>query len=406
MAPRSADALAIGGVDLTLAETYMGGVPHDAFARLRAEAPVAWHPEPDGGPGFWALTGHAETLAVSRDSATFSSWIGGMMIADSPPEQLEQMRLMMIIMDPPEHTKLRLLVNKGFTPRHVQRLHDRISEMAREIVDAVAPRGRCDFVTEVSGELPSMVIAELMGIPLADGRRLYDLTEQMHTGDHREGVDPQAEMFAYAQEVATAKRSAPADDIASALLAAEVDGRRLTDIEFNLFFMLLINAGGDTTRNLVANGMLALLEHRDQLERLRAHPELLPTAVEELLRLVPPVLMFRRTATREVELGGATIAEGDKVVMFYPAANRDPSVFDDPDRLDIARDPNPHVAFGGGGAHFCLGANLARVEIAAMFEEVLPRLADLELDGDPEPLHSAFIWGPRRMPVRFTPSTP
>ena len=246
MVTRPPDALEIGGVDLTLAETYMGGVPHAAFARLRAEAPIAWHPEPDGGPGFWVLTRHADTLTVSRDSATFSSWAGGMMIADSPPEQLDQMRLMMIIMDPPEHTKLRLLVNKGFTPRHVQRLHDRISEMAREIVDGVAPHGRCDFVTDVSGELPSMVIAELMGIPLADGRRLYDLTEQMHTGDHREGVDPQAEMFAYAQEVATAKRAEPADDIASALLAAEVDGRRLTDIEFNLFFMLLINAGGDT----------------------------------------------------------------------------------------------------------------------------------------------------------------
>ncbi len=399
---RTPDAIDIGGVDLTQPETYMSGVPHEAFARLRTEAPVSWHPEPDGA-GFWVLTRHADIVTVSRDSETYSSWLGGMMIADVAPEHLGQMRMMMIMMDPPEHTKLRLLINKGFTPRHVQRLHDRINGMARSIVDQVAPRGGCDFVTDVSGELPSMVIADLMGIPLDHGRMLYDLTEQMHTGDHRDGVDPQTEMFAYAQEVATRKRAEPGDDIASALLAAEIDGRRLTDIEFNLFFMLLINAGGDTTRNLVANGMLALLEHRDQLDRLRADPALLPSAVEELLRFVPPVLMFRRTTTRDVELGGVPIAAGEKVVMFYPAANRDPAVFADPDRLDIGRHPNPHVGFGGGGSHFCLGANLARVEITAMFEQVIERLPDLELAAAPEPLHSAFIWGPHRMPVTFSP---
>jgi cytochrome P450 len=399
------DAIDLGGTDLTKAATYMAGVPHDAFALLRAVAPVAWHREDDG-PGFWALTGHRDSITVSRDSDTFSSWAGGMMIADSDPASLEQMRMMMIIMDPPEHTKLRLLINKGFTPRHVQRLHDRISEMAREIVDTVAPIGECDFVTQVSGELPSMVIADLMGIPLDHGRMLYELTEQMHTNiDRPENTnDAQAQMFAYAQELAARKRNEPGDDIASALLASEVDGRQLTDLEFNLFFMLLINAGGDTTRNLVANGMLTLLDNRDQLELLRDNPALLPTAVEEMLRYVPPVLMFRRTATRDTELSGVPIAAGEKVVMFYPAANRDPAVFADPDRFDVTREPNPHVAFGGGGAHFCLGANLARVEIRAMFEQVLWRLPDLELAGPVEPLHSNFIWGPHRMPVRFTPA--
>ncbi len=404
MTTGTANAIDIGGVDLTQPETYMSGVPHAAFARLRAEAPVSWHPEPDG-PGFWVLTRHADTVTVSRDSETYSSWLGGMMIADMAPAQLDQMRLMMIIMDPPDHTKLRLLINKGFTPRHVKRLHDRITDMARDIVDAVAPRGECDFVTDVSGELPSMVIADLMGIPLDHGRMLYDLTEQMHTGDHREGVDPQAEMFAYAQGVANRKRAEPGDDIASALLAADVDGRRLSDLEFNLFFLLLINAGGDTTRNLVANGLLTLLENRDQLDLLRADPALLPGAVEECLRFVPPVLMFRRTATTDVELSGVPIAAGEKVVMFYPAANRDPAVFADPERFDITRHPNPHVGFGGGGTHFCLGANLARVEITALFEQVLSRLPDLELAAPPEPLHSAFIWGPHRMPVRFTPTS-
>jgi cytochrome P450 len=228
----------------------------------------------------------------------------------------------------------------------------------------------------------------------------------MHTNvDNASGSgDAQAQMFGYAQELAARKRDEPGDDIASALLAAEVDGRKLTDLEFNLFFMLLINAGGDTTRNLVANGMLTLLDNRDQLELLRSNPDLLNTAVEEMLRYVPPVLMFRRTVTRDTELSGMPIAAGEKVVMFYPAANRDPAVFADPDRFDITRDPNPHVAFGGGGAHFCLGANLARVEIRAMFEQVLWRLPDLELAGPVEPLHSNFIWGPHRMPVRYTPS--
>jgi cytochrome P450 len=396
------DAIEVGGVDLTKASTYMAGVPHEAFARLRAVAPVAWHRE-ENGPGFWALTGHRDALVVSRDSETFSSWLGGMMIADSDPIHLDQMRQMMIIMDPPDHTKLRLLINKGFTPRHVQRLHDRISDMARDIVDGVAPLGACDFVTQISGELPSMVIADLMGIPLDHGRMLYALTEQMHTNGPSDQGNAQAQMFGYAQELAARKRQQPGDDIASALLAAEVDGRKLTDLEFNLFFMLLINAGGDTTRNLVANGMLALLDNRDQLELLRTNPSLLPSAVEEMLRYVPPVLMFRRTTTRDTELSGVPIAAGQKVVMFYAAANRDPSVFADPDRFDITRDPNPHVAFGGGGAHFCLGANLARVEIRAMFEQVLWRLPDLELAGEVEPLNSNFIWGPHRMPVRYSP---
>ena len=396
------NALEIGGVDLTLADTYMHGVPHAAFDRLRTEAPVCWHPEANG-PGFWVLTRHRDMLTVSRDSDTYSSWVGGMMIADTAPEHLEQMRQMMIIMDPPEHTKLRLLINKGFTPRHVQRLHDRIADMARDIVDAVAAKGECDFVTEVSGELPSMVIADLMGIPLDHGRMLYELTEQMHTNVDRpeNAVDPQAQMFMYAQEVATRKRAEPGDDIASALLAAEVDGRKLTDLEFNLFFMLLINAGGDTTRNLVANGLQLLLDTPDQFALLRSRPELLPTAVEEMLRCAPPVLMFRRTTTAPVELSGVAIDAGQKVVMFYPAANRDPDVFGDPHRFDITRDPNPHAAFGGGGAHFCLGANLARVEIRAMFEQVLARLHDIEPAGEREPLHSNFIWGPHRMPIRF-----
>jgi cytochrome P450 len=389
------------GVDLTDAATYRSGPPHAVFARMRAEAPVCWHPEP-GGPGFWALTRHADVLAVSRDSATFSSARAGYMTQDMDPLAVAQSRLMLLGMDPPEHTRLRGLVNRGFTPRRVARLEPRIRALSKAIVDAVAERGACDFVTEVSGELPSLLIAELMGIPPDDGRRLYELTERMHQSGA--AADRQAaviEMLTYAGGVRAAKRAKPADDIATVLLESELDGERLSDLEFDLFFLLLINAGGDTTRNLVASGMLALLAHPDALAAVRADLSRLPGAIEEMLRFVPPVIQFRRTLQRDVELRGTKLREGEKVVMFYPAANRDEEVFSAPDRFDVGRAPNPHLAFGGGGAHYCLGANLARLEIRCLFEEVLRRLDALELAGPVERLHSSFIDGPRRMPVRF-----
>jgi cytochrome P450 len=387
--------------NLVDAAAYKSGPPHALFARLRVEAPVCWHPEPHG-PGFWALTKHADVLAVSRDSTTFSSARAGYMTQDMDPLAVVQSRLMLLGMDPPEHTRLRGLVNRGFTPRQVARLEPRIRALSAAIVDAVAPRGACDFVTDVSGELPSLLIAELMGIPPADGRRLYELTERMHQTEAP--ADSQAavvEMLGYAAGVRAAKRAQPQGDIASVLLEAEIDGERLSDLEFDLFFMLLINAGGDTTRNLVASGMLALLAHPEQLAAVRADRALLPSAIEEMLRFVPPVVQFRRTLTRAIELRGQKIREGEKVVMFYPAANRDEEVFEAPDRFDVRRAPNPHLAFGGGGAHYCLGANLARLEIRCLFEAVLDRLEEIELAGPIERLHSWFIDGPRRMPVRF-----
>ena len=388
-------------LDLLDAETYRRGPPHATFARMRREAPVCRQPEPNG-PGFWALTCHADVLAVSRDSATYSSARAGYMTPDMDPMAVAQSRLMLLGMDPPEHTRLRGLVNRGFTPRQVARLEPRIRALSRSIVDAVAPRGACDFVTDVSGELPSLLIAELMGIPPADGRRLYELTERMHqSGAPADTQAAVVEMLGYAAGVRSAKRARPGDDIASVLLQAEIEGERLSDLEFDLFFLLLINAGGDTTRNLVASGMLALLAHPEQLAAVRADRALLPGAIEEMLRFVPPVIQFRRTLTRDVELHGQKLRAGEKVVMFYPAANRDEEVFAEPDRFDVRRAPNPHLAFGGGGAHYCLGANLARLEIRCLFEEVLGRLADVELAGPVERLHSWFIDGPRRMPVRF-----
>ncbi len=384
------------------AASFATGPPHDVFRALRREAPIHWHPYPTEG-GFWAITKHADVLAVSRDSEAFSSSLKGFM---SEPTMdsigLEQARLMLLGMDPPQHTRLRGLVNKGFTPRRVTRLEPRIRELCRTIVDAVLPRGECDFVTDVAGELPSYLIAELVGIPLADGRKLYELTEAMHTADNAaNAIKAAGEMFAYSARVRAEKRANPGDDLASVLLGAELEGSRLSDLEFDVFFMLLINAGGDTTRNLVAAGTQALMDHPTQLAALRADRSLLDGAIEEMLRFTTPVVQFKRTATRDTELRGTKIRAGEPVVLFYPSANRDEEVFAEPDAFDIRRDPNPHVAFGGGGSHFCLGASLARLEIRCMFDELLDRVHDLAPLAPPERLHSWFISGPRRMPVRF-----
>ena len=400
------DAIGIGGVDLADSRVYAEGIPYDAFRKLRERAPVAWHPYNDG-PGFLALTGYDEVYAVSRDSATWSSEATGVNFDAPGPDDFVDVRgVMMLMMDPPRHTALRALVSKGFTPRQVAKLNERLTDMARDVVDSVIERGECNFVTDVAGALPSYVIAELLGIPLEDGCRLYELTEIMNTGglgDPR-ATEAAVEMMTYSTELMARKRADPGDDIATSLLQAEVDDRRLTDLDFNTFFMLLINAGGDTTRNLVAGGMCVLMDHPEERAKLEADPTLLPTAVEELLRYVSPVIAFLRTATKDTELRGVPVQKGDRVAMFYPSANRDEAHFADPDRFDVTRKPNPHIAFGGGGMHFCLGANLARVEAAALVPEVLSRMKNLELAGPVERMPSTLINGIHSMPVRFTPS--
>ncbi|OBI96964.1 cytochrome [Mycobacterium sp. 1465703.0] len=400
--------MSIGGVDLADPHTYAQGVPHEAYRTLRQRMPVAWHPYKDG-PGFLALTGYDEVFAVSRDSATWSSEATAVWFETPGPDDLFDMRgIMMITMDPPRHTALRGLVSRGFTPRQVTKLNERITEMAREVVDTVIERGECDFVTEVAGALPSYVIAELLGIPLKDGYRLYELTEIMNTGvlGDQHATQAAMEMMAYSTELMARKRAYPDDDIATSLLHAEVDGQRLTDLEFNSFFMLLINAGGDTTRNLVAGAICALMKNPEQRTMLDADSSLLPTAVEELLRYVSPVIAFARTAMKDTELRGTPVKKGDRVAMFYPSANRDEAHFADPDRLDLARNPNHHCAFGAGGTHFCLGANLARVESSALIAEVLMRMKNLEPAGPVERMASTLINGIHSMPVRFTPGCP
>ena len=392
-------------IDLLSPASFAAGQPHDQFAWLRENAPVRWCDEPNGS-GFWAVTRHADVWAVDRDFSAYSS-SPTIMIADPAAEQAAGFGpyKMMLMMDPPEHTAFRKLIRSEFTLPAAHLREERIKALAKQIVDAVIDKGECDFVAEVAGEMPSFVIAELMGLPLTDGRELYKLTEVIHTAP--EALPPGgggaavAKMFEYGSRVIAEKRARPGDDLASRLLACEVDGRKLEDIEFLLFFLLLVDAGGDTTRNLLSGGLLALMEHPDQYAWLMEDlPGRLPTAREELLRWTSPVIYMRRTALKEVELAGQQIREGDKVVMYFGAANRDPAAFERPEALDLARAPNPHIAFGAG-AHNCLGQHIARIEIDAMLSEVLTRMGDFELPSPPEWLPSNFISGPKTMPLRF-----
>ncbi len=393
-------------IDLLDPESFAGGQPHEQFRWLRANDPVHWHAEP-GGAGFFAVTRYADVRAVGRDPGTFSS-VPSILIADPPPGGMEMGdHQMMLTMDPPRHTQYRRLLSREFTPRAAEALRPRIRALARRIVDAVVERGECDLVTDLAGEMPSYVIAELLGIPLEDGRKLYELTETIHAAPETRppgaGAMAVLQMFNYAAGVAAEKRARPGRDFSSLLLASEIDGRRLDDIDFNLFFLLLVDAGGDTTRNLVAAGMQALFEHPDERRRLQADLEKgMGPAIEEMLRFTSPVVYMRRTATRDAEIAGTAIPEGAKVVMYYGSANRDESVFPDPDRFDAGRTPNEHIAFGGGGAHFCLGAHIARIEIQEILREIFERLPDIEPAGEAEWLASTFISGPTRMPVRFT----
>ena len=399
-------------------DTYAKAMPYETFARLRREAPVAWIDEParpehgvEAGPGFWAVTRHADVDAVSRDQATFSSWRGTTFLHDPKPHEVPLLRQMMLNMDPPEHTNLRRIVSRVFTPRAVAELVGSIEGYAATIVDRIAPNGEADFVEEVAAEMPLLVLADVLGIPASDRHLLFDWTNQLigyddpeFGGDEKQFRSAFAEMFAYAAEETEKKRATPGDDVWSRIVNAEVDGERLTPGELDRFFQLLVVAGNETTRNHLTGGLYALSLHPDQWARLRRDPDLLPRALDEVLRWWPPVIQFRRTATKDTTLAGQPIAAGDKVVIFYASANRDETVFRDPDHFDIDRDPNPHLSFGIG-PHFCLGATLAKLEARVMLTELFRRLPDLEVAGPPERLRSNFINGIRHLPVRFTPQT-
>ncbi len=392
-------------VDLVDPDLFVPSVPHELFAELRRQHPVFWHEEADG-PGHWAVVGYDDLVLVNRDSAAFSSHTGSALIANFDEETLAQQRLMMLIMDPPIHTRYRRLVNKGFTPRMVHELEDKITRRSRALVAEARDKGEFDFVEDVAAELPLQVIADLMGVPQEDRHKVFDWSNRMIGSNDPEftaapelAVNAAMELFAYADALTAERKANPHDDLVSILAQAEIDGDQLSQLEIDLFFMLLAVAGNETTRNLISHGTLALIENPDERERLLADPGLLGSAIEEMLRYSSPVMHFRRTATRDTEIGGQKVRDGDKVVFWHVSANRDESVFDDPQKFDIARSPNEHVAFGGGGSHFCLGANLARVEIRIMFEEIMAAMPRLELAGDVKRLRSNFINGIKHLPV-------
>jgi cytochrome P450 len=396
-------------IDLLSIENYAGSQPHNQFDWLRANAPVFWHESDDG--GFWAVTSYDLVREVGRSHELFSS-SPTIMLHDPSSDESGALgdHTMMLMTDPPAHTRMRRLVSREFTPRAARALRPKLEELAHRIVDAVADQDGCDLVTDLAGEMPSFVIADLLGIPLEDGRQLYHYTEALHSSEDAVGADARAtayfSMFEYSQQVWQDKQANPQDDLATMLAHGEIDGEPLDPIDFFLWFMLLVDAGGDTTRNLVGGGFDALFQHPDQLVALRDNLDsLLPTAIEELLRWVSPVIYMRRTATADTMLGDCRIAEGDKVVMYYAAANRDPSIFDDPHRLDLGRQPNQHVAFGGGGPHYCLGAHLARLEIEVLIRAIFERLHDLRLSGDRAWMQSNFIYGPTALPVTFRATT-
>ena len=399
-------------VDLSDSRSYVAGVPHAWLAHLRRNDPVHWQDEA-GGPGFWVVTRHQDCVTVNRDFERFSSAAQGTMPFELGADEIAQQSLMMLNMDPPLHTRYRRLVNKGFTPRMVRDLEASIHRSTDAIIDKVIEEGEADFVTQISAELPLQVIAELLGVPQEDRHRMFDWSNRMVGNEDPEyqaeaelALNAAMELYAYAAELFGQKRIDPHADLMSVLTTVDVEGERLSDLELELFFLLLTVAGNETTRNLMSGGMHAFFQQPEQWQRLLQDRSLLPTAVDEMLRYVSPVMNFRRQATQDLSLGGQQIKADDKVVFFHVSANRDEAVFDAPDRFDVGRDPNPHIAFGGGGPHFCLGANLARMEIRIMMEHLLDRMPDLAPAGPAQRLQSSFINGIKHLPVTFTPGPP
>ena len=388
--------------DLTVHDLYRGGFPHQLFDELRNEHAVWRHPRttlnrsPDG-IEFWAVLGHPELQVVARDWKTFSSLDG----PSISPNDEKQRGHTIVSMDPPTHTRMRKLISAGFTPRMIRRLDEQIEARTTAVLDAAADAGTCNFVQDVAYQLPMHIIGDIVGIPEDDRPEVFAWTETiMASGDPEVGISNEARFDAYlrldeyARALGDDKRRHPTDDVWSILTTAEVEGDdgetwRLTTSELDQFFFILTVAGSETTRSVISGGLLAFHEHPDQWQQLRADGSVLPSTVEELLRWASPVACFARTATCDAEVDGQAIATGDRVSLWFPAANRDPRVFDRPDEFDITRDPNPQVSFGGGGAHFCLGAHLARNEIRAMFEQLLTRFPDVEIVGDPSYLVSA-----------------
>jgi len=399
-------------IDLIDPDTFADGLPLEQFAQMREAAPVFWHEQKGAwGDGFWVVTRHADVQEVSRTPEVFSSYERGALLhtGESQDEEqaLEMTRLLMLNMDPPEHSQYRNIVQRAFTPRVIKALEPRLEEFARGIVDRALAKKEGDFVKDVAAELPLLAICELLGVPAEDRSIIFDLSNRLIGFDDPEfrtsPDDAQLasmEMYMYADTIAAARRECPADDIATKLLQGQVDGDSLSQEQFDVFFLLLSVAGNETTRNSITHGMQAFFDHPDQWEIFKKERPL-ETAVEEIIRWATPVIQFQRTALSDVELAGQTIKKGDRVAIYYSAANRDETALDSPDVFDIKRADNDHVAFGGGGPHFCLGANLARATVRIMFNEIAERMPDIHPLGPPRPLRSMFINGIKEIPVRY-----
>jgi cytochrome P450 len=408
----------LANVDVASPKVYAEGVPHETFAALRAHDPVHWHPWPGMRDGFWLLSKHADVVAVGKEPEAYSSQLGHIALEDREPDALAA-RQSLIETDPPEHTRLRKLVSYAFTRSKVKEYEDYTRTIARDLLDRAIAQGEFDFVTEISEPLPITVLISILGLPKEDAPLLIELTSEMAAATDPEyrpdptkyptDVDPRLlpfgtpaawHVFEYGRKMGEERRQHPTDDLVSRLVHAEVDGERLTDTEYCNFFELFIFAGNETTRTGISQGTLALMEHPEEFERLAANPSLMPTAVDEILRYGTPIIYFRRTATRDTEIRGVPIRAGDRVALWYLAANFDEEVFADPHRFDVGRQPNPHVTFGRGGPHFCLGSFLARLEIRVLLEEILARNVRFELTGRPVRLSSNFVNGFKSLPVR------
>jgi len=399
------------GFDFTDPDMYADRLPMDEFAELRRTAPVWWNRKPRGVGGFddegyWVVTRHADVVAVSRDNDNYSTWENTAIIRHqdgATREQIELQRFVMLNIDPPQHTKLRGIVSRGFTPRAINNLRSALSARAERIVAEAIASGSGDFVTDVAAELPLQAIAELVGVPQDDRRKVFDWSNDMVGYDDPEYVgDPAAaaaELVGYAMVMAEDRRQCPRDDIVTKLVNAQVDGGELSSDEFGFFVILLAVAGNETTRNAISHGMHAFLENPGQWELFKA--ERPDTAADEIVRWATPVTVFQRTALADTTLGGQQISTGQRVGLFYRSANFDEEVFDHPERFDIRRSPNPHLGFGGSGAHFCLGASLARLEIDLIFNAIADHMPGIRLAGEPRRLRSGWLNGMKRLPVQY-----